>query len=89
MRPGGCVRPSVSATGETPALFTPLTLRGLTLPNRLVVVPMCQYSVTDGVVGDYHLAHLGRFALGRFGLVVVEATAVTPEGRISHGDVGL
>jgi len=73
----------------TPALFTPLTLRGLTLPNRLVVAPMCQYSVTDGFVGDYHLAHLGRFALGGFGLVVVEATGVTPEGRISHGDVGL
>jgi 2,4-dienoyl-CoA reductase-like NADH-dependent reductase (Old Yellow Enzyme family) len=74
---------------SSPALFAPLTLRGLTLPNRLVVAPMCQYSVTDGVVGDYHLAHLGRFALGGFGLVVVEATAVTPEGRISHGDVGL
>jgi 2,4-dienoyl-CoA reductase-like NADH-dependent reductase (Old Yellow Enzyme family) len=66
-----------------------LTLRGLTLPNRLVVAPMCQYSVTDGFVGDYHLAHLGRFALGGFGLVLVEATGVTPEGRISSGDVGL
>ncbi|TFV86602.1 NADH:flavin oxidoreductase/NADH oxidase [Blastococcus sp. CT_GayMR16] len=74
---------------STPALFTPLTLRGLTLPNRLVVAPMCQYSVTDGLVGDYHLAHLGRFALGGFGLVIVEATGVTPEARISHGDVGL
>ncbi|MFP5371557.1 MAG: NADH:flavin oxidoreductase/NADH oxidase [Actinomycetes bacterium] len=74
---------------STPALFAPLTLRSLTLPNRLVVAPMCQYSVTDGLVGDYHLAHLGRFALGGFGLVVVEATGVTPEGRISHGDVGL
>src|SRR5215207_9099253 len=78
-------RPFVS----TPSLFAPLTLRGLTLPNRLVVAPMCQYSVTDGLVGDYHLAHLGRFALGGFGLVVVEASGVTPEGRISHGDVGL
>jgi 2,4-dienoyl-CoA reductase-like NADH-dependent reductase (Old Yellow Enzyme family) len=66
-----------------------LTLRGVTLPNRLVVAPMCQYSVTDGFVGDYHLAHLGRFALGGFGLVLVEATGVTAEGRISHGDVGL
>jgi 2,4-dienoyl-CoA reductase-like NADH-dependent reductase (Old Yellow Enzyme family) len=73
----------------SPALFAPLALRGLTLPNRLVVAPMCQYSVTDGFVGDYHLAHLGRFALGGFGLVFVEATGVTPEGRISHGDVGL
>src|SRR3954471_2057014 len=72
-----------------PALFQPLTMRGRTLPNRLVVAPMCQYSVTDGLVGDYHLVHLGRFALGGFGLVVVEATAVTADGRISHGDVGL
>jgi 2,4-dienoyl-CoA reductase-like NADH-dependent reductase (Old Yellow Enzyme family) len=71
------------------ALLAPLSLRGLTLPNRLVVAPMCQYSVTGGLVGDYHLVHLGRFALGGFGLVIVEATGVTPEGRISHGDVGL
>jgi 2,4-dienoyl-CoA reductase-like NADH-dependent reductase (Old Yellow Enzyme family) len=71
------------------ALFQPLPLRARTLPNRLVVAPMCQYSVPDGLVGDYHLVHLGRFALGGFGLVVVEATAVTREGRISHGDVGL
>ena len=73
----------------SPALFSPLSLRGLTLPNRLVVAPMCQYSVIDGFVGDYHLVHLGRFALGGFGLVLVEATAVTADGRISHGDVGL
>ena len=64
-------------------------MRELTLRNRLVVAPMCQYSVHDGLVGDYHLVHLGRFALGGFGLVVVEATAVTADGRISHGDVGL
>jgi 2,4-dienoyl-CoA reductase-like NADH-dependent reductase (Old Yellow Enzyme family) len=74
---------------STPALLSPLPLRGVTLPNRLVVAPLCQYSVSDGFVGDYHLAHLGRFALGGFGLVMVEATGVTPEGRISHGDVGL
>src|SRR4051812_37854843 len=72
-----------------PALLQPLTMRGVTLPNRLVVAPMCQYSVTDGVVGDYHLVHLGRFALGGFGLVMVEATGVTADGRISPGDVGL
>jgi 2,4-dienoyl-CoA reductase-like NADH-dependent reductase (Old Yellow Enzyme family) len=70
-------------------LLQPLSLRGITLPNRLAVAPMCQYSVTDGLVGDYHLVHLGRFALGGFGLVMVEATAVTAEGRISPGDVGL
>jgi 2,4-dienoyl-CoA reductase-like NADH-dependent reductase (Old Yellow Enzyme family) len=74
---------------STPAVLQPLTLRELTLRNRLVVAPMCQYSVTDGLVGDYHLVHLGRFALGGFGLVIVEATGVTADGRISHGDVGL
>src|SRR3954466_2398472 len=85
--PGGHRRCLIPVS--TPALLEPLTLRGLTLPNRLVVAPMCQYSVTDGFVGDYHLVHLGRFALGGFGLVVVEATGVTADGRISHGDVGL
>jgi 2,4-dienoyl-CoA reductase-like NADH-dependent reductase (Old Yellow Enzyme family) len=79
----------VDTAANRPALLTPLTLRGVTLPNRLAVAPMCQYSVVDGLVGDYHLVHLGRFALGGFGLVVVEATGVTPEGRISPGDVGL
>ena len=73
----------------SPAALTLLTVRGVTLPNRLVVAPMCQYSVTDGLVGDHHLVHLGRFALGGFGLVLVEATAITADGRISHGDVGL
>ncbi|MCV2490160.1 NADH:flavin oxidoreductase/NADH oxidase [Geodermatophilus sp. YIM 151500] len=74
---------------SAPRLLEPLVLRGVTLPNRLVVAPMCQYSARDGLVGDYHLVHLGRFALGGFGLVLVEATGVTAEGRISHGDVGL
>jgi 2,4-dienoyl-CoA reductase-like NADH-dependent reductase (Old Yellow Enzyme family) len=77
------------AHAPRPTLLQPLTLRGTTFPNRLVVAPMCQYSVTDGVIGDYHLVHLGRFALGGFGLVVVEATGVTAQGRISSGDVGL
>ncbi|MBP0650291.1 hypothetical protein J8J40_24910, partial [Mycobacterium tuberculosis] len=70
-------------------LFTPFALRDITLKNRLVVAPMCQYSAKRGVATDYHLVHLGRFALGGFGLVIVEATAVTPEGRISYGDLGL
>src|ERR671928_714724 len=85
--PVGLRRSPHPVTG--PALFQPLPLRARTLPNRLVVAPMCQYSVSDGLVGDYHLVHLGRFALGGFGLVVVEATGVTRDGRISHGDVGL
>ena len=71
------------------ALFEPLTLRGLTLPHRAWVSPMCQYSSTDGLANDWHLVHLGSFATGRMGLILTEATAVTPEGRISPEDLGL
>jgi len=70
-------------------LFEPLTLRGTQFPNRAWVAPMCQYSALDGVVGDWHLAHLGALATGGFGLVVAEATAVVPDGRISPRDTGL
>jgi 2,4-dienoyl-CoA reductase-like NADH-dependent reductase (Old Yellow Enzyme family) len=70
-------------------LFSPLALRGLALRNRTVVAPMCQYSARDGLVNDWHLVHLGRFALGGFGLVILEATGVVPEGRISYADLGL
>jgi 2,4-dienoyl-CoA reductase-like NADH-dependent reductase (Old Yellow Enzyme family) len=73
----------------TARLFTPLTLRGLTLRNRVVISPMCQYSATDGMANDWHLVHLGRFAIGGAGLVIAEATAVQPRGRITHGDLGL
>lgn len=70
-------------------LFSPLTLKGVTLRNRTVIAPMCQYSARHGVVNDWHFVHLGRFAQGGFGLVIVEATGVVPEGRISYADVGL
>ncbi|PWW03366.1 2,4-dienoyl-CoA reductase-like NADH-dependent reductase (Old Yellow Enzyme family) [Hoeflea marina] len=70
-------------------LFTPFRLRDLTVQNRLVVSPMCQYSATDGLANEHHYVHLGRFALGGYGLVMVEATAVVPEGRITHGCLGL
>ncbi|MEA1831269.1 NADH:flavin oxidoreductase/NADH oxidase [Methylobacterium durans] len=70
-------------------LFEPLTLRDLTLRNRLAVSPMCQYQAEDGFVTTYHTVHYGKLALGGFGLIIVEATAVSPEGRITHGDVGL
>ncbi|WP_354060557.1 NADH:flavin oxidoreductase/NADH oxidase [Devosia sp. 2618] len=70
-------------------LFSPITLRGLTLRNRTVVAPMCQYSAQDGFANDWHFAHLGRFAIGGFGLVILEATAVVAEGRISYADLGL
>ncbi len=74
---------------STPLLFTPLTIRSITLKNRLVVSPMCQYSSHDGFANDWHLVHLGSRAVGGAGLVFVEATAVTPEGRISPHDMGL
>jgi 2,4-dienoyl-CoA reductase-like NADH-dependent reductase (Old Yellow Enzyme family) len=70
-------------------LFTPLTLRDITLRNRIAVSPMCQYSSEDGFASDWHLVHLGSRAVGGAGLVMVEATAVTPEGRITYGDHGL
>jgi 2,4-dienoyl-CoA reductase-like NADH-dependent reductase (Old Yellow Enzyme family) len=70
-------------------LFSPITLRGVTIRNRVWVAPMCQYSAVDGVPNDWHLVHLGGFARGGAGLVFTEATAVVPEGRISPEDAGL
>ncbi len=70
-------------------LFTPIDLRGLTVRNRVWVSPMCQYSAVDGVPNDWHLVHLGSLARGGAGLVFTEATAVTPEGRISPSDTGI
>ena len=71
------------------ALFSPLTLRGITLKNRIAVSPMSQYRAIDGTANDWHMVHLGRFALGGAALVFAEATAVEPEGRRTHGDLGL
>ncbi|HET7328860.1 MAG TPA: NADH:flavin oxidoreductase/NADH oxidase [Nocardioidaceae bacterium] len=70
-------------------MFTPITLRDVTVRNRVWVAPMCQYSAVDGVPNDWHLVHLGSFARGGAGLVFTEATAVAPEGRISPEDTGL
>ena len=70
-------------------LFDPLPIRGITLPNRIVVSPMCEYSSQDGFANDWHLVHLGSRAVGGAGLVFTEATAVTPEGRISPEDLGI
>ena len=70
-------------------LFSPLTLRELTLKNRIVVSPMCQYSSDDGLPTDWHLVHLGARAVGGAALVIVEATAVSPDGRISPWDSGI
>ncbi|RNF30111.1 NADH:flavin oxidoreductase [Massilia aurea] len=71
------------------ALFTPFTLKSVTLRNRIAVPPMCQYSAIDGVTNDWHLSHYASIARGGAGLVIVEATAVTPEGRITPGCTGL
>ncbi len=70
-------------------LFTPLTVGGLTLANRIVIAPMCQYSAIDGGMSDWHLIHLGHLALSGAALLTIEATAVVPEGRITYADVGL
>jgi 2,4-dienoyl-CoA reductase-like NADH-dependent reductase (Old Yellow Enzyme family) len=70
-------------------LFTPITLREVTVRNRVWVSPMCQYSAVDGVPDDWHLVHLGSFARGGAGLVMAEASAVVPEGRITPEDTGL
>ncbi|MEP6979642.1 MAG: NADH:flavin oxidoreductase/NADH oxidase [Nakamurella sp.] len=70
-------------------LFSPLTLRGTTFANRVWLAPMCQYSAVDGVPNDWHLVHLGSRATGGFGLLLTEAAAVVPEGRISPQDAGL
>lgn len=73
----------------TAPLFTPVTIGGVTLRNRVVVSPMCQYSSRDGFATDWHLVHLGSRAVGGAALVIAEATAVTPDGRISPSDLGI
>ncbi len=79
----GCAGPTMSK------LFSPMQLGPLTLANRIIVAPMCQYSADDGTPGDWHLMHLGHLALSGAGMLVLEATAVSPESRISPGDLGL
>ena len=74
---------------KMPLLFTPLQIAGATLRNRMVLSPMCQYCAIDGYADDWHLVHLGKFALGGMGLVFTEATAVEERGRISYGDLGI
>jgi 2,4-dienoyl-CoA reductase (NADPH2) len=70
-------------------LLSPLTIRGVTFRNRVVMSPMCQYSAVDGMADDWHLVNVGSRAAGGVGLAVVEATAISPEGRISPGDLGI
>src|ERR1700759_1763758 len=70
-------------------LFSPLTIKSVTFKNRIVVSPMCEYSSQDGFANDWHLVHLGSRAVGGAALVITEATAVSPEGRISYADLGI
>ena len=81
---------AIEDTNNAPLLLQPCTLRGVTLRNRIVVSPMCQYSCErrDGLATDWHLVHLGSRAVGGAALIVAEASAVTPEGRISPEDLG-
>src|SRR4051812_46153299 len=71
------------------SLFDPFTTRGLSLPHRIVVSPMCEYSSMDGFANDWHLVHLGSRAVGGAALVIIEATAVSPERRITPDDLGI
>ena len=89
---GWAKRPENEALGiasTTPPAFSPYRLRDLTLPNRIVVSPMCQYSAVDGFPGDWHLVHLGSRAVGGAGLIIAEATAVRADGRITPGCTGI
>jgi 2,4-dienoyl-CoA reductase-like NADH-dependent reductase (Old Yellow Enzyme family) len=74
---------------SNPLLFSPITLRGVTLNNRVVISPMCQYSAREGMADDWHFVHLGKMATGGAGLIFTEAAAVVPEGRITYGDLGI
>ncbi len=82
-------RAPISSTFVMAHLFEPLTIKSITLRNRIGVSPMCQYSSEDGVANDWHLVHLGSRAVGGAALVIAEATAVSPEGRITPGDAGI
>ena len=72
-----------------PHLFSPIKIKGIEFKNRLVVSPMCEYSAEDGFANNWHLVHLGSFAVGGAALIITEANAVSPEGRISYGDLGI
>ncbi len=80
---------TMTPPNQSTLLFSPIDLRGVTLRNRVMISPMAQYSANEGVAGDWHVVHLGKFALGGAGLVFTEATAVQEQGRITYGDLGL
>jgi len=79
----------VNQSTDHPLLFTPITLRGVTAPNRVVISPMCQYSAIDGLPTDWHRQHISTLAAGGAGVVIMEASAVQQAGRITYGDMGI
>ena len=84
--------PAANQASDSPApvhLFSPLTIRGVTFRNRVAMSPMCQYSSHEGLANEWHLVHVGSRAAGGVGMAMVEATAVTRDGRISPGDMGI
>jgi 2,4-dienoyl-CoA reductase-like NADH-dependent reductase (Old Yellow Enzyme family) len=92
----GCLKKSESKkrngktkTHDMSKLFSSLVIKNIKLKNRIVISPMCQYSAIDGFTNDWHLVHLGSRAIGGAGLIIAEATAVSPEGRITPGDAGM
>src|SRR5579863_7068090 len=87
----GCIRKRCGASDGSMSnpLFSPFQLRSVVFANRIGVSPMCEYSSEDGFANDWHLVHLGSRAVGGAGLVELEASAVTPQGRISPGDLGI
>src|SRR5215213_1615625 len=90
VRPSGCLADSDHDRNlPEDDLLSPLTIRGVTFRNRIVMSPMCQYCAEEGLADDWHLVHLGSRAVGGVGLVVAEATAVTRDGRISPADLGI
>ena len=87
---GTTIGQSQPAAAREPAhLFAPLTMRGVTLRNRIAVSPMCQYSSVDGFANDWHLVHLGSRAVGGAGLVMTESSAIRPEGRSTTANLGI
>ncbi|KAK3813247.1 MAG: NADH:flavin oxidoreductase/NADH oxidase [Benniella sp.] len=85
----GPIDASKPGADEIPLLFQPLTIKDMTIANRVIVAPMCMYSAQDGFMTTFHVAHLGSFAIHGAGLVIAEATAVQPRGRITPQDTGL
>ena len=80
---------SENTQGKTPLLFTPMTIRGLQMRNRIIASPLCQYLSVDGAPTDWHLMHLGRLSIGGCGVVFGEETAVEPAGRKTPACAGL